>query len=119
VSLPLRSGSKRLCLTENRKTGGDVLALVAETIILARGTNTRAGQAFGVVFFFIHLVFFATFLDATSFTYATEIWPNHLRAKGLSIAMTAFYSGSSILVGASPTAFKNVNKAIPSVTPLC
>ncbi|KAI5475875.1 sugar transporter [Pseudohyphozyma bogoriensis] len=46
---------------------GCVLALTGETIVIAKGLDTKAGQGIGVFFFFMHLVFFATFLDSTTF----------------------------------------------------
>ncbi|KAI5475874.1 hypothetical protein MNV49_000756 [Pseudohyphozyma bogoriensis] len=89
---------------------GCVLALTGETIVIAKGLDTKAGQGIGVFFFFMHLVFFATFLDSTTFVYAAEIWPTHLRAKGFSIGISGLFLGSIIWLGAAPTAFASINE---------
>ncbi|GAA6022330.1 hypothetical protein JCM10207_003287 [Rhodosporidiobolus poonsookiae] len=85
------------------------LALIGETVAIERGLGTKAGQAFGVTFFFVHLFFFATFLDSTTFVYAAEIWPNHLRAKGFSVGICGLFSGAVIWLGAAPTAFDTID----------
>ncbi|KAM0748453.1 general substrate transporter [Meredithblackwellia eburnea MCA 4105] len=89
---------------------GCALALIGETITINRGLSTKAGQAFGVFFFFMHLTFFATFLDATTFVYSAEIWPTHLRAKGFSIGICGLFLGAIIWLGSAGQAFATINE---------
>lgn len=48
---------------------------------------------------------YAPCLDATTYVYASEIWPTHLRAKGCAISTAGLYLGSLIVLTAAPTAF--------------
>ncbi|KAF7556894.1 hypothetical protein G7046_g6180 [Stylonectria norvegica] len=48
--------------------------------------NNHAGQKAAVFFIFLHISFYAPCLDATTYVYATEIWPTHPRAKGCAIS---------------------------------
>lgn len=48
---------------------------------------------------------YAPCLDATTYVFASEIWPTHLRAKGCAISTSGLYVGSLIVLTAAPTAF--------------
>jgi MFS family permease len=45
-----------------------LLALIGEIVSINRGIDAKAGQAFAVLFLFVHLISFATFMDTTTFT---------------------------------------------------
>lgn len=53
---------------------GSIVALIGETVTVTYGLATKAGQALGVVFLFVHLISFATFLDATTFVCKPGFW---------------------------------------------
>ncbi|KAI1845521.1 hypothetical protein JX266_008379 [Neoarthrinium moseri] len=55
------------------------------------GTTNKAGNAVGVTAFFLFAAAYNGFYDAGSFVYTSEIWPNHLRSEGVTIAMVTFY----------------------------
>lgn len=71
-------------------------------------TNHR-GAASGVVFFlFLHVTIFTLCCDATSYVYASEIFPTPVRAKGLSISVSGLFFATIIFTTAAPTAFANI-----------
>ena len=47
-------------------------------------------------------------VDATTYVYATEIWPMHIRSKGSALATTGLFTSSLILQTVSPTAFDGI-----------
>lgn len=51
---------------------------------------------------------YAPCLDATTYVYASEIWPTHLRAKGCAISTSGLYAGSLIVLTAAPKAFSEI-----------
>ena len=55
---------------------GMAFTLMAELLSVAIRGESRASQAVAVVWIFINIAVFATFIDATTYTYASEIWPN-------------------------------------------
>ncbi|KAK4962430.1 hypothetical protein LTR10_000056 [Elasticomyces elasticus] len=89
---------------------GCVVALVGECIMLAlfEGTSNKAGQSAAVFFLYLHLAFYGSCLDASTYVFASEIWPTHLRAKGFAISVSGLFLGSLILLVAAPTGFANI-----------
>jgi hypothetical protein len=72
---------------------GFMSTLVGEAVIVSRyiGTdNTNALRA-GVAMLFCFIKFFSFFLDGTQFSYMGEIFPTHLRAKGLSVGVATIW----------------------------
>jgi MFS family permease len=55
-------------------------------------SNNQPALEAAVAMFFVWFVFYGVFLECVQFAYVTEIFPNHLRAKGtcLAIAMISF-----------------------------
>ena len=71
------------------------------------GTN-KAGLRAGVAAFFIFIAFYAVSVDIVCYLVVSELWPNHLRAKG---GAWAFISGSLtnlIFLQSAPTALANI-----------
>jgi hypothetical protein len=50
-------------------------------------------------------VFAEFLLDGTQYIYFSEVWPNHLRAKGMTIAMATIALVNIMWLQAAPTAF--------------
>ncbi|KAL4912322.1 general substrate transporter [Aspergillus aurantiobrunneus] len=102
-----RVGRKWLMITG---LGGCVAALIGECICLAlfEGTSNKAGNSAAVFFLYLHLAFYGSCLDASTYVFASEIWPTHLRAKGFAISVSGLFLGSLILLVSAPTAFANV-----------
>ncbi|EXJ91709.1 hypothetical protein A1O3_00259 [Capronia epimyces CBS 606.96] len=89
---------------------GACVAVALEMILTAKflHTDNKAGLATAVFAFFLYIFCYNMTLDGPMFFYHAEIWPTHMRARGLTLAMAA-YSGINIVwLQAAPTAFKNI-----------
>jgi MFS family permease len=86
------------------------IVLCVECALTARfadtGSNNRIGLGFGVAFIFMFPVFYSLFLDATMYLYPAEIFPMIIRSFGISWSISGQWFASTILLGASPTAFE-------------
>lgn len=51
---------------------------------------------------------FSSSVDATSYIYASEIFPTPVRAKGLSVSISGLFIATILFLQAAPTAFDNV-----------
>lgn len=89
---------------------GCCVALLGEIVMLAlfTGNDNKAGNSAGVFFLFLHLAFYGSCIDASTYVYASEIWPTFLRAKGFAISVSGLFVGSLILLVSAPTGFQNV-----------
>ncbi|WQF77425.1 Putative major facilitator, sugar transporter, MFS transporter superfamily [Colletotrichum destructivum] len=89
---------------------GAAAALLGEAImiVLFQGTTNRAGNAAAVAFLFLHLFFYGSFLDASTYVYTSEIWPTHIRSKGAAASTSGMFISSLILLTVSPTAFEAI-----------
>ncbi|KAL1625891.1 hypothetical protein SLS56_007130 [Neofusicoccum ribis] len=87
--------------------GGTAVALLGEAVMLAlyQGSGNAAGISAAVFFLFLHIVFYASCLDASTYVYASEIWPTHIRSKGTAFSTSGMFLSSLILLTVSPTAF--------------
>lgn len=57
---------------------------------------------------YVYIVMWEVALDGTQFVYVSELFPNHLRAKGLSLALAAFCLVNIVWLQTAPTAFEYV-----------
>ena len=89
---------------------GTVIALTGECVTVSIFTRTgERGAAVGAVFFlFLHIAFYSTTMDATSYIYANEIFPTPVRAKGIAISVSGLFVATIIFLEAAPTAFANI-----------
>ncbi|KAJ5802096.1 uncharacterized protein N7503_004546 [Penicillium pulvis] len=86
---------------------GCMICLAAEAAIVAvyvPSTNTAALKA-GVAMLFVFQVFFSFFLDGTQFSYLGELFPTHLRAKGICLGCATNALMNIILLQSAPVAF--------------
>lgn len=89
---------------------GCVISLIGEVITLSQfEANGDRGSASAAVFFlFLHVAFFASAIDATTYIYASEIFPTPVRAKGLSISIAGLFLAALGLLQGAPTGFANI-----------
>jgi MFS family permease len=79
-------------------------ALVAEFV---PSNNTSALQA-AVAMLFIYIFFYSICLDGTQFSYLSEIFPTHLRAKGVCLGVSMISLMNIIWLQSAPTAFNAI-----------
>jgi MFS family permease len=86
---------------------GVVTALIGEciTVSVFQQTGSRSVAGAAVFFLFWHMVCFSSTSDATSYIYASEIFPTPLRAKGLAVSVSGLFVATIIFLQAAPTAF--------------
>ncbi|KIW50162.1 hypothetical protein PV05_11777 [Exophiala xenobiotica] len=86
---------------------GCVIALIGECITVDRfdKTGDRGLASAAVFFLFLHILFFSSTCDATSYIYAAEIFPTPVRAKGLAVSISGLFVATIIFLQAAPTAF--------------
>ncbi|RFU26551.1 hypothetical protein B7463_g9784, partial [Scytalidium lignicola] len=89
---------------------GDAFALIGECASLSTFERTGShGAAVASVFFlFLHIALFAFNIDVTTYVYTSEIFPNHIRAKGMSSSIVAYFASLIIYLQVAPTAFANI-----------
>ncbi|KAF5575469.1 major facilitator superfamily transporter [Fusarium pseudocircinatum] len=89
---------------------GCVIALIGECITMSVFEKTsHRGAASGAVFFlFLHVTIFTLCCDATSYVYASEIFPTPVCAKGLSVSVSGLFFATIIFTTAAPTAFAEI-----------
>lgn len=89
---------------------GCMIVLSAEAGIIAQwlGTTNLAAMRAGVAMLFLIELPYDFFLNGMQFIYISEIWPMHLRAKGMSlgVAMTSFMN--IVWLQSAPTAMANI-----------
>jgi hypothetical protein len=78
--------------------------LIGEAIVVANyvpSTNENALRA-GVAMLMLFLAFYSFFLDGTQFSYCGEMFPTHLRAKGMSAAVAMICLVNIVWLQAAP-----------------
>lgn len=68
-------------------------------------THPSFGLSAAAIFFlFGHIAFFSSCIDATTYIYTSEIFPNHLRARGLSLSTSGLFLASLTFTQAATSA---------------
>jgi hypothetical protein len=68
---------------------GCMVMLILEAALVASfaGSSNTAGLKAAVAMIYIYVVFYECALDGTQFVYLGEMFPSHLRAKGMSLGV--------------------------------
>ena len=93
---------------------GCLINLIFETALTARyvgaaGPPNKAGLSAAVFFLFFYISFYGVCIDANTFIYCSELWPTHLRARGMGWSMSVFLLSALAYLEAAPTAFANIS----------
>lgn len=89
---------------------GCMVTLIIEAALVANfGTsNNKAALQAAVAMFYIFQIPYGFCLDGTQFSYLGELFPTHLRAKGLSLGVAMISLTNIIWLQAAPTAFVTI-----------
>lgn len=68
-----------------------MLSLYTAMVAEYSGSENKAGNAMGILFLFLHLTFYATFVDVTSYVYCSEIFPTNQRAQGVAVSIVGLF----------------------------
>lgn len=85
-----------------------VLSIEAALVANFLGGTNISGLAAAVSFLFIFLFTFNLFVEGPSFYYAGEIFPTHIRAKGMTINVIGFCLVNILWLEIAPTAFSTI-----------
>jgi MFS family permease len=89
---------------------GCMVSLSCEAAIVASfipSTNFTALRA-GVAMLFVFQVFYSLCLDGTQFSYLGELFPTHLRAKGICLGVSTISLMNIIWLQSAPVAFERI-----------
>ncbi|KIW14757.1 hypothetical protein PV08_07542 [Exophiala spinifera] len=89
---------------------GCMVTLIIEAALVAEfvPSNNHAALQAAVAMFFIFQIFYGFCLDGTQFSYLNELFPSHIRAKGVCLGVSMISLMNIIWLQAAPTAFKTV-----------
>jgi len=84
-----------------------LICLAIEAALVARFANSDNGAALkaAVAAMFIYVGGFQGALNGTQWAYVSEIWPSHMRPKGIAMGMCSIMLINICFVQAAPTAF--------------
>ena len=71
------------------------------------GTN-KAGLAVGVAAFYIFLLVYSFGVDVAGVVFYSELFPNHIRSKGVSLCMVSIALTDLVYLQATSSAFANI-----------
>lgn len=91
--------------------GGSCFFLIIEAIMVAlyatEGSN-KAGLGMGVAAFYLFLAVYSPGVDCAAYVYYSEIFPNHMRHKGVALCIAAIALTDLVYLQAASTAFANI-----------
>jgi hypothetical protein len=87
---------------------GCMLFLILEAALVANfgGSTNKAALRAAVAMFFCYVIFYEICLDGTQFVYLGELFPNHLRAKGMALGCSAIALMNVMWLQVTPIAFQ-------------
>jgi MFS family permease len=91
--------------------GGCCACLIIEAAMVAQyaaaGTN-KAGLGVGVAAFYVFLAFYSVGVDVAGVVFYSELFPNHIRAKGICLSVATIAITDLVYLQATATAFANI-----------
>lgn len=90
---------------------GCCVCLILEAAMVANyaaaGTN-KAGLGVGVFAFYAFLAVYSIGIDVAGVVFYSELFPNHIRAKGISLSIATIALTDLVYLQATTTAFANI-----------
>lgn len=93
---------RRLLIALGGLNSAIVLSVYAALTAQYLDSDNQAGKAAAVAMIFVFIVGYL-FNETATYIYVSEIWPTHIRSKGVAIALMASTAQSSWVVGATPS----------------
>ncbi|KAF2816821.1 general substrate transporter [Mytilinidion resinicola] len=84
------------------------ISIVAALTATYLGTTNTSGLAAAVAFIFVYVWCYGFILDGVGYFYAAELFPTHLRAKGVTCCLGAYCLINILWLQVAPTAFDNI-----------
>ncbi|KAK4971843.1 hypothetical protein LTR28_013077 [Elasticomyces elasticus] len=72
------------------------------------GNPNKAGQAVAVLFMFLFVTFYGFGIDVSSYVYCSEIFPTHIRSKGVGWSVSGLFLMTTIYTTAAGPAFNTI-----------
>lgn len=100
----------RRAAANNSAQLGCSVSVAGFTACLARygGTDNKIGNGFGVFFLYLFVTFFGGSMDASSYVYASELFPTSIRAQGAGFSVSGLFAFSLIYTMCAPVAFNTI-----------
>lgn len=98
------------------------IMVLGEAISVALFTKQHGAQApatAAVCFLFFTLAVYCSTQDASSYVFVSEIFPTHIRAKGVAISTSGLFFCTLIFVSAAPAAFDSINYGYYILIAIC
>ncbi|KAF2793029.1 general substrate transporter [Melanomma pulvis-pyrius CBS 109.77] len=90
-------------------TGCVVFVIIEAAIVKNYGSSTnKAALAAGVAMLFGFITFYGGFVDTTIYVYCSEIFPTHIRAKGMGWSLAVFFLSTLPFLESSTTGFATI-----------
>ncbi|KAJ5738508.1 hypothetical protein N7493_001663 [Penicillium malachiteum] len=89
---------------------GMMVSLIFEAALWAQyaGSANHPGLSAALFFIFLHLAFYGCCIDANSFVYASEIFPTHIRSRGVAWSVGTLFLTTIPYLEAAPTALATI-----------
>jgi len=72
------------------------------------GNTNKAGQGACIAFMFLFVTFYGFGVDVSSYVYCSEIFPTHVRAKGVGWSVSGLFLVTTVYTTAAGPAFNNI-----------
>ncbi|KAL3455437.1 general substrate transporter [Aspergillus heterothallicus] len=82
--------------------------LEAIMVALYADSDNTAGKNTGVALLYIFLMFYASGIDVGTYVYIGEMFPNHLRVKGVAVGLSSLTVTGTIYLSVTSTAFEAI-----------
>ncbi|KAF3395419.1 Sugar transporter STL1 [Talaromyces pinophilus] len=89
---------------------GCLVCLCVESALLAEyiASSNQGGLKAATFFIFFFIVWYGGCIDANTYVYCAEIFPTHIRPRGMALSMVTLFVTSTPFLEAAPTAFATI-----------
>ncbi|TAQ87445.1 hypothetical protein B7494_g4225 [Chlorociboria aeruginascens] len=89
---------------------GCLVCLCCECALIAvyLPSSNTGGLKAAVFFLFFYICFYGGCVDANTYVYCSEIFPTHIRPRGMALSMVTLYLTSTPFLQGAPTAFTTI-----------